>query len=300
MDKIDFAKIYSVSKLSLFEQCAKAYHFSYVDEVYIKMKSQLRRDPANLWSFNTLGKAVHDSITLYFYLPKKEQTLKNLKDQLKLAWRSEAMFNKLPPLGKWGGFKTLDEERQYYKKALTMLVNFYNNFKFSKTVEFIPTKDILRSIEDYKKLIKPLNKKYDVSGKFDLILSQTSNLEKVKEALAIIDFKTSKNEDANDFQLRFYKLLAELNFKKPVTKASFYYLASGNIKEYDLDKLDSKEIKKEVLEKIDDILKEKEFAPKPSKLCKFCMFKSFCPAKKEIFKLVDRPMQEEFIEDLPF
>ena len=34
---------------------------------------------------------------------------RDLKDQLKNAWKSEAMPKKLPPLGKWGGFKTLEE-----------------------------------------------------------------------------------------------------------------------------------------------------------------------------------------------
>lgn len=303
MDNINFSKIYSVSKLQLFEQCSKAYHFSYLDEVYSKMKAKLRKEPSNIWPFNTLGRAVHDSITLYFYLDKGEQNLENLKDQLKLAWRAEAMARKLPPLGKWGGFKDLEEERKYYKQALQMLINFYKLRKIisteSKTdplkkIKFLPTKNILQSIEDYKKLIKPLNSDFDVSGKFDLVLELDD------KNLSVVDFKTGKSEEKNDFQLKFYKLLAELNFLKPVLKASFYYLKSGRIKEFDLSKEKTEKTKDMVLEKINKIQQEKDFETKPSMLCQYCLFRNFCPAKKEILKYIKEPTQEDFIEDLPF
>lgn len=294
MDNLDFSKIYSPSKLQLFEKCPQEYYFSYIDEIYSKMKAKLRKDPINLWPFNTLGKAVHDAITLFFYLPKEEQDLDNLKKQLKPAWRSEAMMRKLPPLGRWGGFSILEEERDYYKEALKMLISFYKNFKLDFKIKFLPTKDILRSIEDYKKLIKPLNQGYDISGKFDLILQLKDN------SLEVVDFKTSKSEEKNEFQLKFYKLLAELNFKTPVSKASFYYLRSSRIKEYDLTKEDIEKIKELVLEKINIIKKEKEFPTKPSKLCRYCLFRNFCPAKKEISKYIKEPIQEGFVEDLPF
>lgn len=294
MDYIDFSKIYSFSKLKLFEQCPKAYHFSYLDEVYSKMKSQLRKDPSNLWPFNTLGKAVHDAITLFLYLPEKEQTLENLKEQLKASWWSEAMPQKIPPLGKWGGFKDLEEERSYYKEALKLLANFYKTFDRKIKIKLLPTRNIKRSIDDYKKLIKPVNDDFDVSGKLDLVLDLDNN------SLEVVDFKTGKSEEKDDFQLRFYKLLTELNFSQPVNKASFYYLRTGNIKEFSLEKDDLEKIKKEVIKKIKKTQAQKEYVVKPSKLCKYCMFKTFCPAKKEVSQYIQEPLQEDFADDLPF
>lgn len=292
MDDLDFSKIYSVSRLKLFEECPKAYHFSFVDEVFVKMKSKLRRDPENIWSFQTLGKAVHDSITLFFYLPEDERNWERLKEQLKIAWRSEAMPNKLPPLGKWGGFKTLEEERETYKQALQLLLQFQKHFAFDQEIEYLPTKNITRSIDDYKKLIQDLNPAVQISGKFDLIL-------KTKQGLAVVDFKTGRSEDQSDFQLKFYKLLAELNFDQPVVKASFYYLKSGHIKEYDLTKDDCTQIKTEILTKIDKIKKTKDFPPRPGKLCRYCLFRNFCPAKKEIAPYLTQPAKG-VIDDLPF
>ncbi len=290
---LDFAKIYSVSKLSLFDQCPKAYHFSYLDPIYSRMKSKLRKDPANIFAFNTLGRAVHDALTLFFHLEKTEQNLKNLKNQLKLSWRSEAMPHKLPPLGAWGGFTDIEEERRYYQDALNMLINFYKNFDLSLKVYYLPTKDLLRSIEDYKKLIKPISLDSDISGKFDLIVEADDGLE-------VVDFKTGKNEEQDNFQLRFYKLLAELNFNKFIKKASFYYLKTGNIKEFDLETENkTEEIKEEILDKIAKIKTAQEFEARPSKLCKYCLFKNFCPAKNEVREFIKQPEDNE-VEDLPF
>jgi putative RecB family exonuclease len=290
---IDFGKIYSYSKLKLFEQCPKAYHFTYIDPVYSKMKGKLRREPENIFPFNTLGKAVHDAITLFLHLPEEEKPKKRLKNQLKLTWQSEAMRVKKPPLGKWGGFKSLEEERTYYKQALRMLLNFYKIFELDSKIKFLPTKDLPKSIEDYKKLIKPLNTDYDISGKFDLVLEKDKGLE-------VVDFKTGKREEKDLFQLEFYKLLAEANFLKRVSMTSFYYLRSANVKEYKMEGDGAKKIKNKILKKIDKIKKEKEFKTRPSKLCAYCLYRSFCPAQKEIKRFLKEPRQEELLDDLPF
>lgn len=302
MDSVDFNKIFSVSKLDLFDKCPKAFYFTYLDPIYSKMKSKLKKEPENIWPFQTLGKSIHDSLTLFFHSAKEQQTFSDLKEKLKLTWRSEAMANKLPPLGKWGGFKSLDEERDCYKQALEMLVNFFHLIRIilakskddPSVIKFLPTKDLKRSIEDYKKLIKPISEEFDISGKFDLIIKGENN------SLEVIDFKTGKSENDNHFQLKFYKLLVELNFNQPVTKASFYYLKTGRVRVFDLTPEDSQETKFLILSKIEKIKEEKKFMPYPSKLCKFCLFKNFCPAKKEIAKFTEKPVQEDLIEDLPF
>jgi CRISPR/Cas system-associated exonuclease Cas4 (RecB family) len=290
---IDFVKIYSYSKLKLFDQCPKAYHFTYVDPVYVGMKGKLRREPENIWPFQTVGKAVHDAITLFLHLPEKRKTKRRLKAKLKLTWQSEAMRRKKPPLGKWGGFKSLEQERVFYKEALKMLINFYNIFEVKGEIKFLPTKTLLQSIEDYKKLIKPLNKDYDVSGKFDLVL-------KGEKGLEVVDFKTGKSERKDPFQLEFYKLLAEMNFLKKVGKTSFYYLRSGNVEEYEGGDGGIGKIKDKVLGKIEKINEEKKFETRAGKLCAYCLYRNYCPAKKEIAEFIEEPKKEDLLDDLPF
>ena len=291
---IDYSKIYSPSRIGCFYKCPKQYHFSYIDPVYSKMKSKLNKYPENIFPFNTLGRAIHDAITLFYHLPENQRTEANLKQQLKKTWASEAMWNKKPPLGKWGGFESIEEEREYYKEAILMLKNFLKIAEISPSLKYLPTENLKKSIDDYINLITPISKDYDISGKFDLILNEEGSLH-------IIDFKTGKNEEGvDDFQLRFYKLLAEEKFKKPVKKTSFYFLRSGIIKESQSKKEDSEKIKKEILNKIKEIKETKDFIPQPSGLCKFCIFKNFCPKKEEVFQVIKKAKKEDYPDDLPF
>lgn len=290
---IDFSKIYSPSRLKLFIQCAQQYFFAYVDPIYSKLKNKLKKMPENIWKFNTLGKAVHNAITLFYYLPLEKRTEGNLLLQLRLTWQSEAMPNKKLPLEKWGGFKSVDEERESYREAQEMLKNFYKICETNPDIIFLPTNDFRKSIEDYKNLITNLSENYDISGKFDLVI-------KSDDSLHIIDFKTSKKEDGDNFQLRFYKVLAEEKFKIPVEKVSFYLLRIGQKIDFDLSNISIRDIKNEILDKIEMIKSTVKFDPKPSRLCKYCVFKTFCPAKKEVEGIIKNTSGEDYLDDLPF
>lgn len=291
--KIDFFKIYSPSRLSMFDICPKQYHFYYLDPIYSKMKNDLKRKPTHIWPFYTLGKAVHNAITLFYHSPLARRTKESLKDYLKETWESEVMPAKDPPLGKWGGFKTIDEERRAYGEALLMLANFFDIADLKPEIEYLPTGDFRRSIEDYTGLVKPLSSDFDISGKFDLIIKDNGGLH-------IVDFKTSKKDSDNPFQLKFYKALAEENFQKPVVKASFYYLRKRTKKEFDLKVHDTESIKDEILEKIKKISATEDFKTKTSKLCQYCLFRTFCPEKGEVGKIIKDEKEEDFSEDLPF
>lgn len=291
---IDYSRIYSPTKLNLFEQCPAQYHFTYIHEIYSKMKNKLKAMPQNIWPFYTVGKSVHNAITLFYHLPPDERTQDNLKKLLKTVWISEVMWNKKPPLGKWGGFNSDDDERQAYIEALQMLMNFYKLDLINPPIYYLPTQDLKHSIEDYKDLIQPLDDESEISGKFDLILKNNDG------TLHIIDFKTSKKEEVQEFQLRFYKTLAEMNFNLPVTKATFMFLRTASLKEIDIQLLQTDSIKQEILNKIAVIKQTKEHNPKPSKLCKYCLFKTFCPAQEELQKFMQEAKDADIPDDLPF
>jgi len=224
----DYTRIYSVSRLKMFDQCPKQYHLSYVDPIYKKMKGNLKKMPENIWFFNTVGKAVHNAITLFYYLPIEDRNQKNLKNCLKNSWLSEAKWSQKMPLGEMGGFKTIEDERENYRQALFMLENFLAMAEVNPEIEFLPTNNFKRSISDFKNFITNINEDFDISGKFDLLTKNPDG------SLNIIDFKTAKRQEDENFQLKFYKLLAELKLKKPVVSASFYYLRRGEKKDFDL------------------------------------------------------------------
>ncbi len=266
MAELDFSRIYSFSKLKLFENCPKLYHFFYLDPVISPIKKQFIKPR----DYKTKGQAVHGAITLFYHLPEKERTFPNLKKCLAEAWFSEENPYKKPPLGKVGGFSSLKKERKTYLDSLDLLKNFFEMEKESPSLFLIPTVKIKDSFEDYEKMIKPLNKDFSISGKFDRI-------DKLDDgSLRVIDFKTGNNE-SDHFQLEFYKLLAELNFKTKVKKVGFYYLSKKKIKEIDVSDVKKEDLKKKVLDKIKEIRETETFDPNPGKLCYHCDFKEICP-----------------------
>lgn len=269
MGKIDFSKIYSYSKLELFNKCKQQYYFNYLDPVIAPIKKQFIKPR----DYKTKGSAVHGAITLFYYLPASARTFENLKKCLKQAWFSEIDPEKEPPLGQVGGFKDIDHERETYLDSLKLLNNFFKIEKKNPSLFYTPIKNIRYSFEDYEKMIKPIDSKHFISGKFDRIDKiENNNLE-------IIDYKTGKTKNGSG-QLKFYKLLTELNFDKKVSKVSYYYLNHKEVKSFDVSRTDNNEIKSKILEKINIIEKTKKFSPNPSRLCNHCDFKEICPVFK--------------------
>jgi len=258
----DFSKVYSFSRLDKFEKCPMDYYFYYLDPEWKGYKKPK--------DYNTKGSAVHGAITLFYHLSPPERTFKNLKDLLYEAWFSETDLKRTPPLGELGGFNSLSHERKIYFDTLKALKNFFNLKDIEPPLFYLPTKDIKHSFSDYESMVQPIHEEFSISGKFDRI-------DKLSDGtLRIIDFKTSRNHQ-DRFQLDFYRILAELNFKLPVSKVSFYYLTEGQIVDFPVFNNDHQDFKDKILERAMIIKNTQEFTPKTSNLCKYCDFKEICP-----------------------
>lgn len=292
--KIDYSKVYSPYRLNMFSQCPKQYHFYYIDPEYRKHKYLLKEQPENIWSFQTLGKAVHNAITLFYHSPIEERIENQLLEHLKQTWRSESFPQKEPPLGELGGFESIEKEREHYKEAASMLKNFLKMMEVVPQIEYLPTSNFENSIEDFNNTITPLNDDYDIGGKFDLIIRDGNGL------LHVIDFKTGKEEETNTLQLKFYKLLTESRFGKTVERASFYFLKSGLKRTLDLENEDMEDFRREVLEKIEKIQSTEDFKTKPSQLCGFCLFRKVCPDKEKVKEFTKDASKDNIPDELPF
>lgn len=271
MNDTDFSKVYSFSKLELFDKCPKQYYFNYLDPEIAPIKKQFIKPR----DYKTKGQAVHGAITLFYYLSPKKQTFENLKKCLKQSWFSELNINIQPPLSLLGGFKDIEHERRIYIESLKLLRNFFKlEKKQNPSLFYIPSKTIKDSFSDYSAMIKPVSDNFFISGKFDRIDELDGG------GLRIIDFKTGRTKNGIS-QLEFYKLLAEVNFAETVKEVSYHYLNEGEIKSFDVSKVKTKDIKDKVLEKIKKISKTKEFKPNPSRLCNHCDFKEICPTQQK-------------------
>jgi CRISPR/Cas system-associated exonuclease Cas4 (RecB family) len=271
-DNIDFSKIYSFSRLDLFNKCKKQYYFYYLDpEISPRRKEFIKpRD------YKTKGGAVHNAITLFYHLPVSERKFNRLRSFLLNAWFCENDPTKAPPLGETGGFKDIEHERRAYRQSLLLLKNFYELRDINPSIFYLPTKNIRYSFDDYKEMIKPIDGDLSISGKFDRI-------DKLENGnLKIIDFKTGKNHN-DTFQLEFYAYLAHLNFNTDVDVVSFYYLNDKKIMNFDFSGININDTKNKILEKINTIenTKEQDFFPNPNFLCNHCDFKEICPVFKK-------------------
>lgn len=270
-DNIDFSKIYSFSRLNLYDKCKKQYYFYYLDpEISPRRKEFIKpRD------YKTKGGAIHNALTLFYHIPYKERKFKKLRNFLFDSWFAENEPIKAPPLGEIGGFKDIEHERKTYGQSLLLLKNFFEFKDMNPSIFYLPTKNIRYSFDDYKEMIKPVDKDSDlsISGKFDRI-------DKLENGnLRIVDYKTGKNGHDDTFQLEFYAYLAYLNFGLNTDIVSFYCLGNKKILNFDFSKIDIEKTKNKIIEKINIIenTPEDRFSPNPNVFCSHCDFKEICP-----------------------
>ncbi len=98
----------------------------------------------------------------------------------------------------------------------------------------------------------------------------------------IIDYKTGSGKDEKDVkkdQLMIYQIAAEQVLGLKPSKLTFYYLDDNSkVSFLGTDEQISK-LKTNIITWIEEI-RENNFEPKPSPLCKFCDFRDICEFKE--------------------
>lgn len=183
----------SYTSLSDFLKCPRAYYFK---NIYHDPKTGNRIQIAS--PYLSLGSTVHDSVKWYLEMGG-QVTYEQLEKKFRNFW--------LKYSGKRGGFSSREEEALFGKRGLKMLANFFKNAdKLEKIIHHV----------DFPKL--NLFEEVMLMGNFDFV-GETE-----EGSLHIVDFKTGAKDEKDPIQLYIYAILAEANFGKPVTSASFWYL----------------------------------------------------------------------------
>lgn len=232
----------SYTSLSNFLKCPKSYFFK---NLYKNPQTGNRIQIAS--PHLSLGSTVHDAIKWFIDMEgqvSKDQFIQKFRN----LW--------LKYTGKRGGFSSREEEATFGKRGLLMLDNFFKNYACLEKKHL--------SIEFPK---YPLFDRVILIGNFDFVG------EKIDGSLHILDFKTGANDEEDGIQLYIYAILAESNFEKPVTAASFWYLdRQDNPQDIVLDPLEPKlEWLKEKARELKDALEKDEWVCiKGDELCRDC------------------------------
>ncbi len=194
----------SHTSISDFLQCPRAY---YLKNVY---KNPDTRHKMKIMSAPlALGQSVHEVLESLSALPVKERFDEPLMNRFDRAWKKVS--------GKFGGFADETSEYKYKKRGEEMLKRVWNH----------PGPIVNLSVKIQKDL--PY---FWLSEEENIILcGKVDWLEYLPDtdSVHIIDFKTGKNEEEkSSLQLPIYHLLVHKCQKRPVTKASYWYLETSD------------------------------------------------------------------------
>lgn len=212
MPKDKFSAVWiSHTSISDYLHCPKSY---YLKNIY---KDKATGNKIQITSpALALGSAVHSVIESLSLIPTKTRFTKSLVLRFDEVWDQYS--------GKKGGFADLDEEHLYKERGKIMLRKVMDNPG--------PLKNLSVKIREALPF-------YWISEEENIILcGKLDWLEYLQESdsVHIIDFKTSKKEEAVDsLQLPIYHLLVHNCQKRPVAKASYWYLElSSDLQEKEL------------------------------------------------------------------
>lgn len=183
----------SYTSLSDFIKCHRAY---YLKNIYRDSKTGNRILIAS--PYMSLGSVVHDSVKWILDMGG-QVTAKQAEEKFRNFW--------LKFRGKRGGFETREDEAVFGRRGLNMLENFFKN------------KNVLEKA--VPGLVFP---KYLLADKLVLIGNFDFVGEREDRSLHVVDFKTGTKDEKDPLQLYIYAILAESNYQKPVSTASYWYL----------------------------------------------------------------------------
>jgi len=237
-------------KLSVFQLCPRQYKFIYLDGL---LDAYRQHRP-----YFTMGDHLHATLKDFLSLvPPGKRDLETAGQILRAKWARNRK-----------GFDSREEEKKWGEKALLQLENFVRS-------EDLSAQPFL--VEDY----------HDVQIDENLILlGRIDRVDKKKDQLKIIDYKTGKlnPKKVDPLQLYCYALILEKKFRLPVVSAAYYFLGENKTINYKPTKKKLSQALLNIKKQAKKILANKDFPATPNQYCSTCDFLTICPRKKEAKK----------------
>jgi len=240
----------SSSAIDCYDRCPMRYMFQYVWSV--------RGGPHAMATF---GNIMHRTIKEFVHEVSKRRKI-SFEDVL-------TIYNR-----EWSGAGYIDRyhEEEYRKAGRDQLEAFHRTYSAAPADVIYQEKNFELALED----------DVVVTGRMDQVNRIDGN------AVEIIDYKTGKAKDAkaaaSDLQLGIYALAAQEVLDLDPTRLVFYNLATNEAVAATRDAKALKETK-ECIAEVADLIRAKEFTPKPGFGCNFCDYRPLCPAHEQLITI---------------
>lgn len=232
-------------KLAIFRHCPRQYYWHYV-----KALGPLYAKPR---PYYTMGDHVHGVLQALFRLPPAERGHQDIEDLLRCQWQRNR-----------AGFRDEIDEARWFARALAQLN------RFAQATDLSRSPFLLEATHEI-----PLAPRISLLGRIDRVDLENGGLH-------IIDYKTGKMPALDDrLQLEIYALILSRSLGKPVKKASYVYLDSGQAWTARISEKDTQRVQGYVLSVAEDILREKEFPRRTGPQCHRCDFQTLCGAPEK-------------------
>jgi len=266
---------FSHSRLSSFEICPLRYKFAYIDRVKVEAEDTVE---------TFLGSRVHEAL---------EKLYRNLQFERLLTLDGVLAFFNREWEKNWNDsiiIVNIDYTRENYRKmGERYLIDYYQRYKpFSEgKILGLETTDTLSLDEDGK---------YGFYIRIDRLMDMGNGLYEIH------DYKTNmtlpRQEDLDkDRQLAMYSLWVREQFKDfKNARLVWHFLAFDKEMESYRTKEQLEDLRKQVLDEIEEIEEAREFPARVTQLCNWCLYKGICPEWKHEAQIEGKPLNE-FLHD---
>ena len=266
---------FSHSRLSSYETCPLRYKFAYIDRVKVEAEDTVE---------TFLGSRAHEALEKLYRKLQFERLL-SVDEVL-------AFFNR--------------EWEKNWNEAIIIVNKEYTAENYRKMGE--------RYLKDYYKRHKPFDKgkilglettntlPLDKEGKYGFYIRIDRLMDMGEGVYEVHDYKTNmslpKQEDLDkDRQLAMYSLWVReqfQDFKK--VRLVWHFLAFDKEMESFRTKKQLEDLRKDVLDEIQEIEATEKFPANVTRLCFWCLYRGMCPEWKHEVELEDKP-ENEYLQD---
>lgn len=264
---------YSNSKLGTYENCPQKYKLGYIDKI------KLPEGQEGIEAF--LGSRAHEALEKlykdlkYTKVNSLGETIGYYKSLWDKNWHENVVIVK----------KDYTKEH-YFNTGIDALVNYYKRyypFNHAKTLE--TEYRLSFKIEDYS-----------IQGYIDRLDCGKDGVYEVHDYKTSSSLPTQDSVD-NDRQLALYQIGVKEAYKDARDiRLVWHYLVFD--KELTSIRTDAqlKDLKREVVSLIKTIEKDTVYEPRESRLCDWCGFYEYCPAKKHEVKVDALPVKQYYAD----